>query len=454
MSRRHAVIAAHFAAACAGGAPTTSGHISGDAADGYNFDSRVRPVGEFPLHIATGGGFLQSDNGTPFYLHGEAAWSLIAQPSSQQAQLYLANREGRGVNALLVNLIEHKFSDNAPANAAGDAPFDTPGDFSTPNEAYFAHADDVIGWAAARGIAVLLFPSYLGFQGGEEGWFSTMSTLSPAKCRSYGDYVGKRYASRTNIIWMWGGDFTPPVGSAGELCMKAIADGIRAAAPQALASAHWHSETTSRDEPTFASMIDLVGVYTYDSALSGCLSARDLAPKRPTFLMETTYENERGVAVSDIRAQQWHGMIGCGAGEFSGNNPIWLFGDGWTAQLESPLSKAQARLQEIASSLRISDLAYDDAFIAAGRGSDAAGVAATRTGDGTQAIVYVPPSAAASIGLDLSRMTASVTATWTDPTTNATTVAGTGLTGLRSFTIPGANASGSRDWVLVVKTQK
>jgi 2-hydroxychromene-2-carboxylate isomerase len=450
-----AAIAIQLAHGCAGGVPGGQGVPIADGSpgsDGAVQDSPIRPAREFPLRISANGTSLVSDNGAPFHIHGEAAWSLIIQPSLQGAQMYLADRERRGVNTILVNLIEHKFSDRPPANAAGDAPFKTPGDLSTPNDAYFSHADKVLDLAAKHGIAVMLFPAYLGFAGGDEGWFSTMSQLSAEKCRSYGDYLGHRYAARTNLVWMWGGDFTPPVGSAGERCMKAIADGIRAAAPNALASAHWKQETTSRDETTFAAMIDLVGVYTYANALALCRSARSLSPKRPTYLIETTYENERGVALAEIRAQQWRGLIGCGAGEISGTNPIWQFGISWAAQLDSPLSKAQTRLHEITKAVRIADLLYDNLLIASGRGTGASEVVSGRTGDGTQAIIYLPQGAATTIGVDLSHMAAPVTATWHDPTAAQTLPAGSGLTGNRTFTTPGVNANGSRDWVLVLNT--
>lgn len=435
-----AAIAVQLTGACAGGVASSDGTV---------LDVPPRPANEFPLHTTADNSSLVSENGTPFYIHGEAAWSLIVQTSIDRAQLYLADRARRGVNAILVNLIEHRFADHPPSNAAREAPFKTPGDFSTPNEAYFAYADQVIDLAAAYGIAVMLFPSYLGFAGGDEGWFSTMANMSLAKCRSYGDYVGKRYAARTNIIWMWGGDFTPPIGSTGERCMKAIADGIRAANPQALASAHWNPETTSRDEPTFASMIDLVGVYSYAENLTLCRTARSATPKRPTFLLETTYENEHGVPVPEIRAQQWRGILGCGAGEISGNNPIWRFGNSWATQLDSPLSKAQTRLRTIADSLRVTGLVDDTALVSAGRGTGAAEVAGARTADGRQAVAYLPPGAAATLEIDLSRMTGPVTATWYDPTATATAAAGTGLMGRQTFTVPGANASGNRDWVLV-----
>ena len=79
----------------------------------------------------------------PVFITGEAAWSVIAQPSDADAEIYLADRAARGFNAIIVNLIEHQYADHAPADRHGDAPFSGPV-FSTPNEAYFAHADQVI----------------------------------------------------------------------------------------------------------------------------------------------------------------------------------------------------------------------------------------------------------------------------------------------------------------------
>jgi hypothetical protein len=434
-------------AACSGSS------AGGDGGGLPGFDAQP-PSGLFPLGVAGDGSSLVTADGKPFLLHAEAAWSLIAQLDTAGAMQYLADRHARGVNAVLVNLIEHKFADNAPRNAAGEAPFTIAGDFTTPNEAYFAHADQVIDLAASQGIAVLLTPSYLGYQGGDEGWFQEMSALPATKCRSYGDFVGRRYATRRNIIWVWGGDYTPLAGSAGETCMKAIRDGIRAAGlaapPAALATAHWDHPATSLAEPAFADSVDLVGVYTYDPDLPACRAARAVTPRKPSFLLETTYENEHSASTSDVRRQQWWGLLGCGAGEIAGNKPIWLFGSGWPQQLGSPVSLGEARMFEIAQQVAWQLLALDDALITTGHGTEIAEVAATRTSDSAQALIYLPPNAAPTITVDLTRMRGAVTATWQDPTAAKSVAAGSGLTGSVAFTTPGVNAGGDRDWVLVL----
>ena len=69
---------------------------------------------------------------------------VIVAMSDAEVEQYLRNRRDKGFNAVLVELIEHSFAKKPPLNEAGDAPSTTPGDFSTPNEKYFAHADWVI----------------------------------------------------------------------------------------------------------------------------------------------------------------------------------------------------------------------------------------------------------------------------------------------------------------------
>lgn len=425
-------------------------------------DGGTPPASLFPLALSADRSSLVANDGTPFLLHGEAAWSLIAQLSTNDAMQYLADRRTRGVNAVLVNLIENFYSAHHPRNAAGDAPFTTTGDFSTPNEAYFAHADRVIDIAASQGIAVLLFPSYLGLMA-QEGWRGEMSTMGSVqgapKCTGYGTFLGQRYASRNNIIWVWGGDYTPTGDPDVETCLKAIRDAILAAAPAGtLSTGHWEPESTSRDEPAFASAIDIVGVYTYLDILGPCRTARAATPRKPTFLLETCYENESirscAATTAEVRRRQWWGFLGCGAGEISGNNPIWLFASGWPQALASPLSNSQVRLTTIAHSVRWQALAPDDNLITAGRGSGYTEVSATRTTDAgpKQALIYLPPGSASSITLNLSLLGGSVTATWQDPSAVRSMSAGTALTGSRAFANPGKNTGGDSDWVLVLTT--
>ena len=456
-----AAIAA-LAAACsssAGGVP--------DGGTEPGFDAPP-PTGLFPIGVSSDGTYLVAADGTPFLLHGEAAWSLIVQLTTAETMQYLADRHRRGVNAILVNLIEAFYSDHPPSNAAGDAPFTTKDDFSTPSEAYFAHADQVIDLAASQGMAVLLFPSYLGLMA-QEGWRNQMSTMGATagapKCASYGRFLAQRYATKKNIVWMWGGDFTPNTGSNLETCMKAISDAILAMAPArpaARASAHWAFDLTSLAEKAFAGSVDFIGVYNYaDSLQDICRSTRTdpLSPRAPTYLIETCYEYETVQSRCspdpfDVRRRQFWGWLGCGAGQIYGIGGLWQFSSTWRDDLGAPAAVSASRLLAIARQVSWQTLSPDDALVTAGRGTSGMPdeVIATRTADHKQAVIYIPPKATAQITVDLSRMSGAVTATWQDPTADHSVAAGDGLTGSHVFKPPGngSNSGGDTDWVLVL----
>jgi hypothetical protein len=168
--------------------PLASGRVSAQA-NGAIVPAGTESVTTFPLRVEPGKRYLVDAAGRPFLLHGDTAWSLIAQLTREDVELYLDDRRGRGFNTILVSLIEHFYASNAPANVYGERPFHgrpfealaslddllpflTFADYGAPNEAYFAHADWVLRRAAEKGFLVLLTPSYVGCC--EDGWHKAM----------------------------------------------------------------------------------------------------------------------------------------------------------------------------------------------------------------------------------------------------------------------------------------
>src|SRR6185295_16982948 len=191
-------------------------------------------------------------------------WSLIAAPTLADANVYLDDRAARGFNTVLANLVEHLFAPSPPNDANGDAPFtgtvSGQPDFSTPNEPYWAHVDAVLAAAGARGIQVLAFPAYLGFNGGSEGWYTALQANGASRLTSYGTFLGNRYKNVPNLIWVAGGDYSPP----DKTLTRAIHTAIRAADPNHLHSAHCSPEASATSIWGGESWLDINTVYSYN----------------------------------------------------------------------------------------------------------------------------------------------------------------------------------------------
>ena len=271
------------------------------------------------MKISGNGRYLVDQNNQPFLINQASSWGLIQSLSTADATDYLDALKQRGFNTVMVSIISYdiRMAGNPPY-WQGISPFNTQWDFSTYNEAYFAHADEIINLAKARGMLVTLVPAYLGYAGEPtQGWFDEMlgANNSVAKSLAYGRFLGQRYKNFTNIIWVAGGDNTPAPGSELENRLKAIIDGIRESDSH-LWTAHWDSVGTgngvmSTENATFASYMNINGYYAYDYDLT---YQRDLAfynkqPVKMMFHLDQSYEGEPGGTVENIRRKAYDVML-------------------------------------------------------------------------------------------------------------------------------------------------
>lgn len=418
--------------------------------------SAVLPAAEYiyPLKVEAGKRYLVDQNNKPFLLQGDAAWSLIVQLNDADVEQYLSNRRQKGVNAIMVNLLEHKFCDHPPLDLAGDGPFTTPGDFSTPNEKYFAHADWVIRKAAENGITVLLYPIYLGYKGTDEGWVEEALANGPAKCIEYGRYLGKRYKDFDNIVWMMGGDRHP--GTALE-DVDMIALGIREYDHRHIFSAHCEPEHSAVDDYSGGGWLNFNTTYTYEIVHSKLLQDFNRTPGMPFILVESSYEGEHNASAVQIRRQAYWSILCGGFGHVFGNNPIWHFGGPglfavnvtWQQALDLPGSVGMEHWGKLFRSRKWYDLVPDQKHevVTSGLGEFQGldYLAAARTSDGSTVIAYLPSYR--TIGVDMSKIQArEIKAWWFDPRNGKATAAGTfPAAGTHEFTPPGEG-----DWVLVL----
>ncbi len=409
-----------------------------------------------PLKISTNRRHLVDQKDRPFLIHGDSAWSLISGLTKEEAKRYLENRRKKGFNSIIVNLIEHKF--RGPVNREGEAPFTTPGDFNTPNEKYFAHADWVLQTAAKKDIVVFLFPMYLGTKGSDdngsdEGWYQEAILNGVAKCRQYGRFVGRRYKDFSNLVWVIGGDRNPDLAKE---ATEAVAAGIREYAPNHLFTAHAAPESSASDEYG-SSGLDLNGTYSYYIVQRQLIRDYNHRPVMPFFLFESTYEGDNrrvtqryDASPVQIRRQAYWALLCGGAGQFFGNWTLWPFDPEWETTLDAEGSRSMMYLRSLFLSRPWYELVPDQAHkvvidgLGDFRGLDY--LAAARTSDRRILIAYVPTPRTFTI--DMSKIAGKQARVWWfDPRSGKVKEGETVVTqGQRQFSPPGDG-----DWVLVVE---
>ncbi|MEN5248727.1 DUF4038 domain-containing protein [Brucella pseudintermedia] len=405
-------------------------------------------AGQFPIRVAEDGRIFEDASGRPFLLQGDTAWSLIAELKREDVEIYLEDRRKRGFNAILVNLLEHRFSSHPPANAYGEKPFE--GDaFGDLNSKYFDHAAWVIGRAEQLGMAVFLAPAYLGVNGNSQGWFSEVQAAGPAKMRAYGEAIARRFAKFHNIIWVLGGDFNAP----DRQLVSDLAEGLAQVAPKTLQTVHSARNTNTAELWADQPWLSFDTVYTYDD-VHAAISARRKAGKMPVILLEGAYEFERGTTARMIRRNAYGALLAGAAGQFFGNNPIWHFtGPGifnadrsWQEALGSPGARSMTVLKKLFDSLPWPQLRPDlEKRIALKPASHASSLP-----DGTLSVICgdadgfaVPKDAVRQGGK----------AIWFDPVSGVFAEAGQPkIEGTVATYRPGQaeNAGGGTDWLLLI----
>jgi hypothetical protein len=408
----------------------------------------------FPLRLSAERSHLEDRQGKPVLLHGEAAWSMFVELELGEAEAYLDDRRARGFNAVIVNLVEHKFSRDAPRNAYGEEPFLRAGDFSAPNPAYFQRVEGFLEAARKRELVVLLCPAYLGYDGGEEGWYRDLRANGPGKLLEYGKYVGQRYTKFDNIVWLQGGDFTPPPNDLA--LVDAVARGIRSVRTDWLHAVHLSPETSGA-EVVHSDWLDLDTTYTYRPVYLKSLADALRNDGRPHFLLESKYEGEHDSTPASLRAQAYQALLTGAVGHFFGHRDIWPFKAGWRRALESPGSVSMQHVRplfEPRAWWRLQpDREHRLLIDGAGRYGETDYAVLAFTDDARLAIAYVPTPRA--IKLDLEKLAHPLRARWYDPTNGAFSGDTRLVDGprVREFTPPAKNAAGDADWVLVLETE-
>jgi Protein of unknown function (DUF4038)/Putative collagen-binding domain of a collagenase len=456
--------------------------------------TRPEPAGNdpaLPLKVSPNGRYLVDQRDRPWRIQADAAWLIPTVATPQQVDQYLSIRHRQGFNSFYLMAIVHPggyetWAPDAPDSQRGDPPFAVPGDFSTAGESpesarYWESIDAIIEKAAAADMVVMLAYSYLGFGGGDMGWYEEILAQPDRQAlHDWGAWLGNRYKDSPNIIWFGLGDFTPPAGSEGSARVNAIAEGIRSTgAPQPF-MAEPSPPDSLPSETDFGSIVDMNSFYGYGPDGIGTVyetadRAWRLSPPKPAWMQEGTYENENnwghfsGEPWDTRRGRFWSVLAGGTAGDGFGSKDVWQWKN-IPDSLSSPGAEYSTHAFDLFATLPWWDLqpsGTDPGFagkdlVVSGRGTwgelDYITSALTAEHDWLLAYVPVTEQGPRTFEVDMSALAGPARARWFDPATGNYLAISDGYdyenSGTRRFTTPGSRDDGTDDWLLVVDSTR
>jgi hypothetical protein len=427
------------------------------------------------LKVSENGRFLvkKSDN-RPFFYLGDTAWELFHRLNRTEAVTYLDNRAQKGFTVIQAVALGELEGLTVP-NAHGDRPL-TNNNPATPavtegtdpaNQSqydYWDHCDYIIKEAEARGLYIGLLPTWGRYVVDEK-------VFDPSKAESYGKFLGSRYRTQKNIIWILGGDRRADgVENVWRAMAKGIAIGISGSEDYSLPlmtyhpnrpnhSSQWFHNEKWLDFNMFQSGHRVRNNPNYEKISSDYAKS----PTKPVLDGEPAYEDhpvrdESGYFRDhDVRKVAYWALFAGAFGHTYGHHSIWQFyAQGrrgitspdrfWTEAINRPGAQHMKHVRSLMESRPFLSRIPDQSILASSAGSGGNHLRATRSSDGSYAFIYVPTNITFSV--NLSKIGGSIKAWWFNPRTGEATDGGSfANTGNRSFTPP--ETSGP-DWVLVL----
>lgn len=450
------------------------------------------------LRATPGTHVFRHENGAHFVYLADTAWALARRLNRSDVDLYLRDCAAKGFTVVQTVALW----DMVRANAYGDRPLGmtngaydpsriltTPG--TDPADAaaydYWDHMDYVFDRAEAHGLYVALHPTWGNYVSGVTSYAFDMSSniFTSTNARPFGEFIGRRYGRRPNIIWMLGGDRSAvyPNGDFRPV-WRSLAEGVgRGVTGQTLTWDRAHSgwdqlfmtyQATRRDDPGSSrwfhndAWLDFNGIQAeYHNITSRLRTDWGRVPAKPAAIIEPRYEDE--LSTDQIvftggfkqRYQLHYALLGGSAGYAYGHKSIWGFlttDKTWKTALNDPGRSAMKWGRRLMEGLpnsellaRVPDQSLLDGAVGSAKTEDL--LVAMRGGTGRFALVY--STNGRDIRLNLAKLaTGTADAFWISPRTSTVTRAagpfatGSGA-GITVFNPPGTPASGN-DWVLKV----
>jgi CubicO group peptidase (beta-lactamase class C family) len=446
-----------------------------------------------PLRVSDNHRFLVTEDGRPFFWLGDTAWAVIQRYTREQTQnqpsvlKYFRSRADKKFNVIQCRLARDAETTDAYGHAAFvDKRFDQPRIVEGRDNDYWDTADWFITQARAHGFYLALLPT----------WFNSVPNddpmiKDPAVAYRYGHFIGTRYRNEPHIVWVLGGDpdrrndrdvdYPPRL-----VATRALAEGIADAkngvnqfdgkADYSTTLMTYHprggGQSSSRllhNEPWLDfNMIQTTSHFVFTNYRT---VAADYAkrPAKPTLEGEAAYEYSVDLSHRnelDKRIQPWHvrkaaywSVFAGGFGFTYGHRSYigWVLAGEkldkgadvpWFESLDSPGAFDMTHLRSLMESRPFLTCVPDQTVVADGPADPLDHVAATRSTDGSYAMLYFPTGRPVTVRMD--RICGGkVRAWWFDPREGQAAEIGIFPNlGTKQFIPPSSGQD--NDWVLVL----
>jgi hypothetical protein len=417
--------------------------------------------------------FLVTEENQPFFWLGDTAWELFHRLSREEAAHFLDTRQKQRFTVIQAVALAEVDGLRA-SNFYGESPL-VDNDVAKPNEKYFSFVDEVVEMGAARGLYIALLPTW-GDKVCETMWGAGPVIFTPETARAYGRWIGARYRSQSNILWVLGGD-RPAIHEDRDWrpVWREMAEGIDEGAGEgAFMTYHpygGHSSSAWLHEEPWLDMNMMQSGHGsgHDTPVWEAIAA-DYArtPARPTLDGEPNYEDHPVnpwpkwdpatgyYRDHDVRKQLYRSVFAGGCGVTYGHHAVWQFYDParrepinypdrpWQEAIERPGAWQVQHLRALVESRPYLSRIPDQGMILSEVGQRGEHVQATRDSAGSYAFVYLPTPRPVTVETGVIR-SAWLRAWWYDPRTAKSQLIGDYPTGGGRTFIP---PSEGPDWVL------
>jgi hypothetical protein len=424
------------------------------------------------LRVSENKRFLVTQDNKPFFWLGDTAWELFHRLNREDAEKYLADRATKKFTVIQAVVLAEMDGLGAP-NPYNEIPLEN-NDPTKPREAYFKHVDFIIDKANTLGLQIALLPTW-GDKVFKDRWGIGPEIFNPSNAKVYGKWIGARYKTKTNIIWVLGGDRNPR--NENEIAIwRAMAEGIiEGVGGKDKALMTFHPQPNSLEEAGSSKWFHNDAWLDFNMFQTGhCREnnvwdriqvAYNKTPIKPVLDGETLYEdhpvcfNAKDLGISsafDIRKHAYLDVFAGAFGHTYGCHDIWQMYSPerepvngahipWYEAINLPGAAQMQFLRMLMESRPIIDRVPDQKLIDNARG-DNDRIQATRGKD----YIFVYSSEGKNFELNLTSLKAKqFQATWFDPRTGKTSDAGKFSNIEKQRFTPPTTGYG-QDWVLIV----